>query len=60
MSFNKSLQDSLTSAIFDYLDPVDIVVEWVQKHLNPDDVFDENQLAEWAEENGFVKEEEEG
>lgn len=30
------------------------VLVWVGQNFNPDDVFDTDQLADWAEENGYV------
>jgi len=29
-------------------------VEWIKSNLNPEDVFDEKDLRQWAEENDFV------
>ena len=31
-------------------------IDWIKENLCPEDVFDEQILNEWAEENGFVKE----
>lgn len=28
---------------------------WISRNLNPDDVFNEKQLQEWAESNGYTK-----
>lgn len=33
-------------------------VEYVSTHYYPADVFEEEELQEWAEEHGYVKEEE--
>jgi hypothetical protein len=30
-------------------------IEWIKSHLNPEEVFGEQALAEWAEENGWKK-----
>lgn len=38
-------------------DIVEDMVNAVAENLKPDEVFDASQLAEWAEENGFTKEE---
>jgi hypothetical protein len=35
--------------------PLDDATQWIQDNLAPDDVFTEEQLETWAEENGFVK-----
>ncbi len=31
--------------------------EWISGHLSPEDVFDEDALSEWAQGNGYKKEE---
>ncbi len=36
---------------------LDEVLEWVRKNLNPDDVFSNKQLEDWAEGEGYKKEE---
>ena len=30
---------------------------WIRDNLEPDEVFTDDQLEEWAEDNGFVEEE---
>lgn len=30
-------------------------IYWINNNLNPEDVFDENMLDTWAEENGYEK-----
>jgi len=32
-------------------------VEWIKSSLSPDDVFPKDELVIWAENNGFIKEE---
>jgi len=32
-------------------------MEWIASNLAPNDVFDESDLRDWAEENGYVQEE---
>lgn len=32
-----------------------IVIEWAQNNLEPEDVFDSNRLGAWAENNGYIK-----
>ena len=34
----------------------DKVVEWVADNLDPNDVYDEEYLIDWAETNGYIKE----
>lgn len=31
-------------------------VDWIQSNLEPEEVFDKEELEEWAENNGYVKE----
>ncbi len=33
--------------------PLDVAIEWIERNLNPEDVFDESRLEDWAKENGF-------
>lgn len=35
---------------------LDEAVDWVKSNLEPDEVYDKEELEEWAENNGFVKE----
>lgn len=35
---------------------LDNAISWIQDNLDPDDVFTKEQLIEWAENNGFIKE----
>ena len=32
---------------------VESAIEWIQLKLHPEDVFDKEELAEWAEANGY-------
>ncbi len=32
--------------------PLDEAIEWISKNLDPDDVFDEEKLEEWANKTG--------
>ena len=41
--------------ILSEIDKYDLI-EYVQSNHNPDDIFEQKQLEEWALENGFVKE----
>ncbi len=34
------------------------VIDWIKDNLNPEDVFEENVLSVWAEDNGYILEEE--
>lgn len=33
------------------------IIEWIKKNLNPDDVFNDRELIEWALDHGFVEKE---
>lgn len=35
---------------------LDDAIEWIHDNMKPDHVFGDNELGEWAEENGYVKE----
>lgn len=35
---------------------LDTAADWIRDNLKPDQVFDDKQLEQWAEANGFVKE----
>jgi len=34
---------------------LDQAIEWIKNNLTPEDVFDEEDLIEWAEDNGFYQ-----
>lgn len=34
------------------------VLDWVADNVEPDEIYDDARLGEWAEENGYVKEQE--
>ena len=36
-------------------DLLDKVVEYISDNLRPEDVFEEDELKEWANDNGYVK-----
>lgn len=37
--------------------PLDAAIDYVQKNMNPGDVFEERDLIRWAEQNGYIKDE---
>lgn len=59
-------EDDILNAAVSDLDPDDIlsslreddIQEYCRVNFDPDDVFDEDALAKWAEDNGFVKDDE--
>lgn len=46
----KNKAKALQSALFSE-DMMEAVMDWVRENYTPDEVFDEDALAEWAEEN---------
>lgn len=34
---------------------LDIAIDWMQSNLEPEDIFSEKQLSNWAEANGYIK-----
>lgn len=43
-----------TETLFDGNNFLQVAIEWIGKNMNPDDVFDEKDLSNWAEENDFT------
>lgn len=35
---------------------LNIAIQWMQQNLEPEDIFSEKQLSNWAEANGYIKE----
>jgi hypothetical protein len=35
--------------------PLDAAIEWITQHMRPEEVYDEDALAKWAEENDYEK-----
>ena len=48
---NKEFKDDIFGNI------LDDAINWIQSNLQPEDVFDEEKLKDWAEDNGYVKSE---
>ena len=36
---------------------LDEAIEWIKSNLNPEDVFDDRDLRQWADENDYVAKE---
>jgi len=53
---DKSCAEMLISSLDLQIDAT-LVLEWVAGNFDPEDVFDEDQLSSWAEDNGFEKSE---
>lgn len=34
---------------------LDVAIQWMQSNLEPEDIFSEKQLSNWAETNGYIK-----
>lgn len=50
------LGSPLLSNVIDVLvNDAEWILEWVGGEWNPEDVFDDNRLGVWAEENGYTK-----
>lgn len=49
---NKAFVDSIFPQY-----PLDEAIDWIQNNLEPEDVFSDEKLKEWAENSGFVKDE---
>lgn len=52
--FGFRAEDDFTTSVFGNI--LDEVVGWIADNLVPEDVFSDNQLEEWAEHNGYVRE----
>ena len=50
--FSKQLNERFNEETYQK-DALDIAVVWIGDNLVPDDVFSEDQLAAWAEDNGY-------
>jgi hypothetical protein len=51
--FGFKVEDDFTTSVFGNI--LGDVTEWVADNLDPEDVFTEKQLEEWAEDNGFTR-----
>lgn len=49
------LGDSIVKNAIDSLTVGEEAITFIQARYSPEDVFDENELIEWAENNGFTK-----
>jgi light-regulated signal transduction histidine kinase (bacteriophytochrome) len=47
-------QDCLTAQVNDRTD-MQFVIDWIAENMEPDEVFSDDELAEWAEDNGYEK-----
>lgn len=52
--FTRRTEDDFTMSVFGGIF-LDTVVGWVADNLDPENVFTEKQLEEWAEYNGFTR-----
>ena len=52
--FTRRTEDDFTMSVFGGIF-LDTVVGWVADNLDPEDVFSESQLEEWAEDNGYTR-----
>jgi hypothetical protein len=49
MSTRQERADFITDVV--HPDLLDDAIQWIKTHLNPNEVFDDGQLADWAREN---------
>lgn len=54
---SRNLKARFIEKLADELTDVDFIAEVVSEKLSPEDVFKASELEQWAEENGYVKEE---
>lgn len=59
MSFDVRRNRQFAADLIDLDDMLDQSVIWIQDNLDPEDVFDDSVLEEWATKNGFVYESDE-
>lgn len=52
-SFRDTVKEDVTAEIIVSTSILDTAISWISKNLNPQEVFDENELAEWATNNGY-------
>lgn len=38
-------------------DLLETTIEWINESMEPNEVFDNNKLESWAEDNGYIKKE---
>lgn len=48
---NKNFMDSVLGS-----NVLEDAVEWIKNNLSPEEVFNEDELTQWALETGFIKE----
>lgn len=56
MSLSSKQQEQFISSVISW-DLLDYAVEWIGDNLEPEEVFSESSLEEWALNNGFVRDE---
>jgi hypothetical protein len=52
-----TLQEPDVDDILDSIDDYDLI-DWVKRNKNPDDLFSETELIQWAESEGYIKQNE--
>ena len=53
MSYSFKLNADFTDGIINKGTLLDDAVDWIKSSLEPEDVFDESDLEDWAIDNGF-------
>ena len=55
ISFRELLRDNLETLEIDATG----ILDWVRENFLPEDIFDKEELAEWADDNNFVRSQDE-
>lgn len=50
-SFAELMQTNVTMSTAS----LDEAIDWIKTNMNPEQVFDDNDLENWAEKNGYIK-----
>lgn len=55
-SFSSLMEDLVDTKVTLSSSALDSAIDFISNEFEPDDVFTEKQLIDWAERNGFIKE----
>lgn len=53
--FASAMEEDVKTEITVSKGALDNAIWWIAKNLSPDEVFDEKQLINWCESNGYIK-----
>lgn len=54
--FSELMNNSVETTVIVNTSALDEAISWIGSNLEPDDVFSDKDLSQWAESNGYVKE----